>query len=53
MTKFTKKSPPPIDFFEEADTFSLKVVYSKDQHKLTITLKDFTNWSIYSKQFTK
>lgn len=39
------------DFQEETDTCHLDVLYTGDQ--LTITLRDFTDWTIYSKQYTE
>lgn len=36
-----------IKYKEEANTFSLKAVYTKS--KLSITLKDYIDWVIYTK----
>lgn len=38
-------------FNEETDTFNLTVALI--DNKLTITLKDFIDWAIYSKEYTK
>ena len=38
-------------FNEEADTFNLTVTLS--ENKLTITLKDFVDWTVYSKEYTE
>ena len=38
-------------FHEEADTLNLTVTLS--DNKLTLTLKDFVDWIIYSKEYTK
>ena len=37
-------------FHEEADTFDLNLILS--DNKLTVTLKDFVDWTIYSKEYT-
>ena len=43
--------PANRSFHEEADTFDLTVVFSGE--KLAITLKDFMDWAIYSKEYSK
>ena len=40
-----------IFFQEEANTFHLTVALS--DNKLTVTLKDYVDWIIYSKEFTE
>ena len=42
---------PENEFHEETDTFNLTATLKGD--KLTIALKDFTDWAIYENQYTK
>ena len=44
-------NPHDMFFHEQTDTFSLTVTLSGN--KLTITLKDFVDWVIYSKEYTE
>ena len=43
--------PANGEFREETDTFNLSVVLTED--RLTVTLKDFVDWAIYSKEYTE
>lgn len=42
--------PANGSFHEEADTFDLTVVLGGE--KLAITLKDFMDWAVYSKEYS-
>lgn len=43
-------NPDDMYFHEQTDTFDLTVRFS--DNKLSITLKDFIGWAIYSKEYT-
>lgn len=38
------------EFHEETDSFNLAVIFKGD--RLSITLKDFLDWAIYSREYT-
>ena len=44
-------NPDDMFFHEQTDAFNLTVALS--DNKLTITLKDFLDWAIYSKEYTE
>lgn len=44
-------NPDEMHFHEQTDTFDLTATFNNN--KLTITLKDFIDWTIYSKTYTE
>lgn len=44
-------NPDEMHFHEQADTFDLTVTLSN--YKLTFHLKDYVDWTIYSRQYTE